>query len=85
MAAYFGDSNTAACGHCSVCEAQLPKSHNSKTLQAALLTELKQSAYNSRELAAKVACDEASLIFALQTLLENKQIKLDVTNRYTLY
>jgi ATP-dependent DNA helicase RecQ len=85
LAAYFGDSNTAACGHCSVCEAQLPKSYNSKTLQAELLAELKQSAYNSRELAAKVDCDEASLIFALQTLLENKQIKLDLTNRYTLY
>lgn len=85
LAAYFGDSNTAACGHCSVCEARLPKSNNSKTLQAELLAELKQSAYNSRELAAKVACDEASLIFALQTLLENKQIKLDLTNRYTLY
>ena len=85
LAAYFGDSQTDACGHCSVCTANSSKTNKSQAVEQAILAELHLGEFSSRELAAKLAIDESSLIFALQSLLENKQIKLEATNRYTLY
>lgn len=85
LAAYFGDSQTDACGHCSVCSASSSKATNPKEVLEIMLAELQAGPFSSRELAVKLAIDESSLIFALQSLLENKQIKLDATNRYTLY
>jgi ATP-dependent DNA helicase RecQ len=85
LAAYFGDSQTVACGHCSVCSASSSKATNPKEVLEIILAELQAGPFSSRELEAKLAIDESSLIFALQSLLENKQIKLEATNRYTLY
>ncbi len=85
LAAYFGDTTTQACGKCSGCTTQSSNTQNSHNLAQAILDELQAAAFSSRDLAIKLACEEASLIFALQTLLENKQIKLTATNRYTLY
>jgi ATP-dependent DNA helicase RecQ len=85
LADYFGDSQTDACGHCSVCSASSSKATNPKEVLEIILAELQAGPFSSRELATKLAIDESSLIFALQSLLENKQIKLEATNRYTLY
>lgn len=85
LADYFGDSKTQACGHCSVCKPSVNSANTSNQIAQAILDELKLHESSSRELAVKLAIDEASLIFALQSLLENKQIILKETNRYTLY
>jgi ATP-dependent DNA helicase RecQ len=85
LAAYFGDTQTQACGSCSVCTANSAKTNKSAAVEQAIVSELHLGEFSSRELAAKLAIDESSLIFALQSLLENKQIKLEATNRYTLY
>jgi predicted transcriptional regulator len=67
-----------------VCEAEIEKPNSNTSIQTAILAELQKGQFSSRELAVKVACDEASLIFALKNLLENKRIFLDHTNRYSL-
>jgi ATP-dependent DNA helicase RecQ len=85
LAAYFGDTQTQACQQCSVCMAQASQSTNPTAVVQGILTELQTGDLSSRELAVKLAIDEASLIFAIQTLLEHKQIKLEASNRYTLY
>lgn len=84
LASYFGDTTTPRCGHCSVCEAEIEKPISNTSIQTAIIAELQKGQFSSRELAVKVACDEASLIFALKNLLENKRIFLDHTNRYSL-
>ena len=85
LAAYFGDTQTQACQQCSVCMARASQSTNPTAVVQGILTELQAGDLSSRELAVKLAIDEASLIFAIQTLLEHKQIKLEASNRYTLY
>jgi hypothetical protein len=65
--------------------AQASQSTNPTAVVQGILTELQTGDLSSRELAVKLAIDEASLIFAIQTLTENKQIRLEVSNRYTLY
>ena len=85
LAAYFGDTQTQTCQQCSVCMARASQSTNPTAVVQGILTELQAGDLSSRELAVKLAIDEASLIFAIQTLLEHKQIKLEASNRYTLY
>lgn len=81
---YFDESGTADCGICSSCIKKEKKKQSPVDLAQAILTLLRESALDSRQLEYETQADTAETIFALQLLLDAGRITLNTNNQYTL-
>ncbi len=81
---YFGEKRQEDCGSCSYC---MSKSHHAirpESVTEKILEALKTQAYNSRDLQTITQFDQDTIIFALQSLLENDTICIQSNNLYSL-
>lgn len=81
---YFGEKRQEDCGSCSYC---MSKSHHAirpESVTDKILEALKTQAYNSRDLQTITQFDQDTIIFALQSLLENDTICIQSNNLYSL-
>ncbi len=81
---YFGEKRQEDCGSCSYC---MSKSHHAirpESVTDKILEALKTQPYNSRDLQTITQFDQDTIIFALQSLLENDTICIQSNNLYSL-
>ena len=81
---YFGEKTEIDCGICSNCIHKNSKKIDSKTISQEIITLLKTSDLNSREIQIKTKNNPNDVIFVLQQLLENDTILVKPNNKYTL-
>lgn len=81
---YFGEKTTTVCGICSHCIGQKKDKVNTASLTQAILELLKKEDLSSRELQTQLGYEANDVIFALQTLLENEVISMQINGQYTL-
>lgn len=83
LSSYFGDSASTRCGICNICSSQ-NNTVNSKDVTNVILTYLKNTDANSRELVEKTTFAEKEILLALDHLLEADKITITIKNKYTL-
>lgn len=81
---YFGEESKRDCGICSFCLSKQKSKTSLSSIQKSILELLQNENLNSRELQIKTKINSNDIIFALQELLENNQIKILPNNKYTL-
>ncbi len=85
---YFDEKESAPCGICDVCikrKRTLKKPENQKTIEAHILTLLREKPHASRDLITKLGdLNDKQLIAALKALLERRLIQLTATNKYKI-
>ncbi|NER11925.1 RecQ family ATP-dependent DNA helicase [Leptobacterium flavescens] len=83
---YFGESNTVACGICSVCTETKEKLTPEiiEVVRADILKLLKKGACTSREIVEKLSFKEHIIIYVLRLLLEFNSIEVNSRNEYLI-
>lgn len=81
---YFGEQQKEDCGSCSYCMSKGHQTIQTETVTEKILEALKIQAYNSRDLQTITQLDQDTIIFALQSLLENDTICIQSNNLYSL-
>jgi ATP-dependent DNA helicase RecQ len=82
---YFGEKTTKNCGICSFCIKKNKKTIvNDKLLNEKIIGLLKIQEMDSREIEKLTKISSKEIIFAIQNLLENNEIKILENNKYTL-
>lgn len=81
---YFGEQQKEDCGSCSYCMSKGHQTIQTETVTEKILEALKIQAYNSRDLQTITQFDQDTIIFALQSLLENDTICIQSNNLYSL-
>lgn len=84
LMAYFGEPETAPCGHCDVCMPEAAPRTPTQILRGHILNELKEGPKTSRDLCAARRVSETQVLEQLQQLLEDGTISLNPANRYYL-
>ena len=82
--AYFGETDTVACGICSYCSIKNKSKSDIPKIIQKTLELLKTADLNSREIEKLSHYASNDIIFALQMLLENDVVVLKPNNQYTL-
>lgn len=83
---YFGEKPASDCGHCDVCLRKKPLDPSIiDIIQEDILQLLRLKKQGSRELIQNLTYKEGPIISALQGLLEDRKIKVNLTNQYELY
>ena len=87
LLSYFGETNIAPCGICSVCtKTKKPtKSQDLKSLRNQIIERLESGDLSSRALITELNCSEKDLKMVLQLLLEHQIISITKTNTYKLF
>ena len=80
---YFGESESHNCGICSYCITAIKPTDNA-TIAKKIVALLEKEALNSRAIQKKLNYPQDDIIFALQELLENNQVSVNLSNLYTL-
>lgn len=80
---YFGETKTEHCGICSYC-ITLNKNRENKSVEEKILTVLEQQDLNSRDIQKLLKYPQDDIIFALQNLLENNKVVVNLNNLYSL-
>ena len=80
---YFGEKEVQKCGICSFC-ITLTKTIDSTTIAKKIIALLEKEELNSRAIQKKINYPQDDIIFALQDLLENNQVSVNLNNLYTL-
>jgi ATP-dependent DNA helicase RecQ len=81
---YFGEKSEKNCGICSYCIGQKKPEIETEDLRELILSLLKISPLNSREIQIYTKKSTDAIIFALQNLLESNRILIKSNNKYTL-
>jgi ATP-dependent DNA helicase RecQ len=81
---YFGEKREEDCGSCSYCMSKGHQTIRPETVTEKIIEALKIQAYNSRDLQTITQFDQDTIIFALQSLLENDTICIQSNNLYSL-
>ncbi|OCB77934.1 RecQ family ATP-dependent DNA helicase [Flavobacterium crassostreae] len=81
---YFGEKTPSDCGICSYCIAKKQPKLHPELLSKKIITLLKSTDLNSREIQSKTNCSTNDTIFAIQNLLHEQKIHLTPNNKYTL-
>lgn len=81
---YFGEKREEDCGSCSYCMSKGHQNIRPETVTEKILEALKRQAYSSRDLQTITQFDQDTIIFALQSLLENDTISIQSNNLYSL-
>lgn len=86
LVSYFGDTTTGACGVCSVCISQNPKSSKKEIQEIAqsILILLEGESLTSREISEKLTFAETSILKVLRLLMDAERIKVNRKNQYCL-
>lgn len=79
---YFGDSTAKNCGICSFCTSK--NKSKPQTVTESIQHLLKNGALSSNEIENTLTFSTEEIIFALQNLLENDVIFLNVSNKYQI-
>lgn len=80
---YFGETKTERCGICSYC-ITLNKKKENKTVSEKIIGVLSHQELNSRDIQKLLKYPQDDIIFALQNLLENNQVVVNMNNLYSL-
>lgn len=80
---YFGETKTEPCGICSYC-ITLNKNKENKSVEEKILLILEKQDLNSRDLQKLLKYPQDDIIFALQNLLENNKVIVNLNNLYSL-
>ena len=81
---YFEEESNENCGICSYCISTTNVQNQEEDLRKDILKLLEIKALNSREIEIHINKSSNAIIFAIQSLLENGEIKITPNNRYTL-
>ena len=81
---YFEEESNENCGICSYCISTTNAQNQEEDLRKDILKLLEIKALNSREIEIHINKSSNAIIFAIQSLLENGEIKITPNNRYTL-
>jgi ATP-dependent DNA helicase RecQ len=81
---YFGEKTGKDCGICSYCISKKNKKIDLPKLATEIVSLLKMSDLNSRELQTKTNNTADDVIFVIQQLLEKESIIIQSNNKYTL-
>ncbi|RNC86498.1 MAG: RecQ family ATP-dependent DNA helicase [Winogradskyella sp.] len=82
---YFGEKTPDNCNICSVCLSKQPEPKSTKEdIKIAVLELLKQKDVSSRDLLAKLNCNQNLLLEVIGTLVEDEKIKITSTNTYRI-
>ena len=81
---YFDEENSADCGICSYCITKNKPPQSPLDLANAILTLLKETALDSREIERRLQATPQETIAALQILLDSNRITITTNNQYTL-
>lgn len=81
---YFGEENTEACGHCSVCLNKVKGNTKVKTQEVAkqIIALLRDEPMDSRTLVENSTFEEQEVLQVLQWLLDRKQVQINAINQY---
>lgn len=80
---YFGETKTEPCGICSYC-ITLNKNRENKSAEEKILSVLGKQDLNSRDIQKLLKYPQDDIIFALQNLLENNKVVVNLNNLYSL-
>lgn len=80
---YFGETKGTDCGICSYCITK-ERTTDRGSLTKQIMALLQQQDLDSREIQKRTDCESDDIIFALQTLLENRVVTIKSNNQYTL-
>jgi ATP-dependent DNA helicase RecQ len=83
LLSYFGESKTEKCGICSYC-ITLNKRIENKSVSESILNLLKNQELNSRAIQKQLKYPQDDIIFALQDLLEDNKVIVNLNNLYSL-
>jgi ATP-dependent DNA helicase RecQ len=81
---YFDEENSSDCGICSYCITKNKPPQSPLDLANAILTLLKETALDSREIESRLQATPQETIAALQMLLDSNRITITTNNQYTL-
>lgn len=81
---YFDEENSSDCGICSYCITKNKPVQSPLDLANAILTLLKGTALDSREIESRLEATPQETIAALQMLLDSNRITITTNNQYTL-
>ena len=81
---YFEEESNENCGICSYCISTTNVQNQEEDLRKDILKLLEIKELNSREIEIHINKSSNAIIFAIQSLLENGEIKITPNNRYTL-
>lgn len=86
LLAYFGEINSVACGICSVCIQNKPKtrSRSPKSLSREIILILENQPLNSRALVEQMQHEERDILKTLQLMLANNILELTSNNLYKI-
>ncbi|WP_419211359.1 RecQ family ATP-dependent DNA helicase [Maribacter sp. X9] len=79
---YFGEKQEGVCGICDVCQLKSLGSNDISRIKLKIVELLKTKWATSRDLQEELDIPQASLVIALQELLEENSIKLNSKNAY---
>lgn len=82
LAAYFEVPLQEVCNNCSNCKPQKRNPKNVAALSTAIIFALRKTPLSAAELKSKLQAHPEDVVAALQWLLEQDDINLDITNRY---
>jgi len=87
LLSYFGETNIAPCGICSVCTKtkETTKSQGLNSLRNHIIERFESGDLSSRALITELNCSEKDLKMVLQLLLEHQIISITKTNTYKLF
>lgn len=81
---YFGETNVAECGICSVCMRKKEEYSNPGVIAEKIVGLLQSGPLTSREIEDRLQLTPDATIFALQLLLEHNSITINKQNQYIL-
>ncbi len=85
LLAYFGENMPIDCGKCDVCLAEKSVSaRDIKMVRQEILTLLRDAPLSSKAIVSSLGNNEDTVLYALQLLLEDRQIVIGATNKYSL-
>ena len=81
---YFDEKSNENCGICSYCISLQQNKVDIKTVEEKIIELLKKSSFTSRDIVKLTRINKDDIIFALQNLLEQEKIKININNTYSL-
>ncbi len=81
---YFDEKESTDCGICSYCINKNKESKSTTHLAQAVMELLADGIYTSREIEQKLELTPQETVYAIQVLLENEKITINLNNQYTI-
>lgn len=85
MLEYFDQDLGENCGICDVCRKKKKKHIYENNIESRIISILKLKELSSREIVNNLNVDDKQVLYYIKKMLENKDIKINDNNKYTLY